>query len=95
MRRESAFLEGEVGCETGNFFGVDHELLAPVSIEGKSALGDVCRQEVRIEKRDERLLDGDIGLMPPVGLTTGIRPQRSYPPQPESPASDYAVIDVL
>ncbi|MER9939261.1 hypothetical protein [Mesorhizobium sp. M0088] len=33
-----------------------------ISIEGKSALGDVCRQEVRIEKSDERLLDGDIGL---------------------------------
>ncbi|MER8401397.1 hypothetical protein [Mesorhizobium sp. M1348] len=30
--------------------------------EGKSALGDVCRREVRIEKSDERLLDGDIGL---------------------------------
>ncbi|MER9714423.1 hypothetical protein NKJ13_30225 [Mesorhizobium sp. M0174] len=33
-----------------------------ISIKGKSALGDVCRQQVRIEKSDERLLDGDIGL---------------------------------
>jgi hypothetical protein len=33
-----------------------------ISIEGKSALGDVCRRELRIEKSDERLLNGDIGL---------------------------------
>lgn len=33
-----------------------------ISIEGKSALGDVRRKEVRVEKSDKRLLDGDIGL---------------------------------
>ncbi|MER9594099.1 hypothetical protein [Mesorhizobium sp. M0244] len=33
-----------------------------ISIARKNALGDVCRQEVRIEKSDECLLDGDIGL---------------------------------
>ncbi|MDW6025886.1 ISKra4 family transposase [Mesorhizobium sp. BAC0120] len=33
-----------------------------ISIKGKNELGDVCRREVRIDKSDERLRDGDIGL---------------------------------
>ena len=33
-----------------------------ISIEGKNGFGDVCRQEVRIDKSDERLRDGDLGL---------------------------------
>ena len=33
-----------------------------ISIEGKNDFGDVCRQEIRIDKSDERLRDGDLGL---------------------------------
>ncbi|MER9801847.1 hypothetical protein NKJ36_33175 [Mesorhizobium sp. M0142] len=33
-----------------------------ISIEGKSEFGDICRREVRIDKSEERLRDGDLGL---------------------------------
>ncbi|WP_246252805.1 ISKra4 family transposase [Allomesorhizobium camelthorni] len=33
-----------------------------ISIEGKNDFGAVCRQEIRIDKSDERLRDGDFGL---------------------------------
>ena len=33
-----------------------------ISIEGKNDFGDVCRQEIRIDKSDERLRGGDLGL---------------------------------
>lgn len=33
-----------------------------VSIEGTNEFGDICRTEVRIDKSDERLRDGDLGL---------------------------------
>lgn len=31
-----------------------------ISIEGKNEFGDICRREVRIDKCDERLCDGDL-----------------------------------
>jgi hypothetical protein len=33
-----------------------------ISIEGRNEFGDVCRREVRINKSEERLRDGDLGL---------------------------------
>ena len=33
-----------------------------ITIEGKNEFGDICRKEVRIDKRWERLFDGDLGL---------------------------------
>jgi hypothetical protein len=33
-----------------------------ITIEGKNEFGDVCRKAVRIDKRWERLFDGDLGL---------------------------------
>ncbi|MET4691169.1 hypothetical protein AB7M37_004808 [Sinorhizobium fredii] len=33
-----------------------------ITIEGKNEFGDICRKEVRIDKRWERLFDGDFGL---------------------------------
>lgn len=33
-----------------------------ISIEGTNEFGDVCRQEIRIDKSDERLRSGDLGL---------------------------------
>ena len=33
-----------------------------ISIEGTNEFGDICRREVRIDKSDERLRDGDLGL---------------------------------
>jgi hypothetical protein len=33
-----------------------------ISIEGKNEFDDICRREVRIDKSDERLCDGDLGL---------------------------------
>ncbi|QGU21102.1 hypothetical protein MCHK_11735 (plasmid) [Mesorhizobium huakuii 7653R] len=33
-----------------------------ISIEGKNEFGDICRREVRIDKSEERLRDGDLGL---------------------------------
>jgi hypothetical protein len=33
-----------------------------ISIEGTNEFGDICRRELRIDKSDERLRDGDLGL---------------------------------
>lgn len=33
-----------------------------ISIEGTNEFGDICRREIRIDKSDERLRDGDLGL---------------------------------
>ncbi len=33
-----------------------------VSIEGTNEFGDICRREVWIDKSDERLRDGNLGL---------------------------------
>ncbi|MDW9555983.1 hypothetical protein GOA72_15575 [Sinorhizobium meliloti] len=33
-----------------------------ITIEGKNEFGDICRKEVRFDKRWERLFDGDLGL---------------------------------
>ncbi|MER8388771.1 hypothetical protein NKJ46_04055 [Mesorhizobium sp. M0166] len=33
-----------------------------ISIEGTNEFGDICRREVRIDKSDERLREGDLGL---------------------------------
>lgn len=33
-----------------------------ISIEGTNEFGDICRREVRIDKSDERLRNGDLGL---------------------------------
>lgn len=34
----------------------------PITIKGKGEFGDICRREVRIDKSDECLRDGDPGL---------------------------------
>lgn len=33
-----------------------------ITIEGKNEFGDICRKEVSIDKRWERLIDGELGL---------------------------------
>ena len=33
-----------------------------ISIEGKNEFGDICHREIRIDKSEERLRDGDLGL---------------------------------
>ncbi|MDR7031338.1 hypothetical protein J2X35_000019 [Mesorhizobium sp. BE184] len=33
-----------------------------ISIEGKNEFGDICRREVRVDKSEERLRDGNLGL---------------------------------